>query len=445
MSQSVLENLYPELEERRNRSRSARKKSSPSDTMRGVMDEVFGDISGNLDDLQSPAKPLPPPSPQPVSQGVSQPVSQGVSQGVSQPVSQCETPRDTGGDTGGDTHGDTHGDTMCETVSQCDTVCETVSQYSQPDTYETGCETGCETLAKIHPLKLRFLSFVFSKKKSKNPWRFSVKEAAKALNSKQVTVRNYPKYCADQGWMRYRVIKSASWQGIEVLWLDREIEEQLEKIMQSSCETGCETGCETVSQKNIPHACETGCETVSQDNPKSLSKIDRYNNLSISEGVREKLLGLTPDLIAFNWPELSRIGFGLNQIEQIISNLERKSSSLNFIFSGLDYANFALENKQLHGVAKPLDYIFTSLARNGCFKRPDNYVSQIEQAEKDAADEAERIAKEKRRMIEAKEEIAFISWLENVDEKTLEEKYGPKRGPREQWLKHCWRNDMNIN
>ena len=63
---------------------------------------------------------------------------------------------------------------------------------------------------------------------------------------------------------------------------------------------------------------------------------------------------------------------------------------------GLTHAEWELEHGAMRDksgapVASPVDWIFTSLSKNGYYRRPAGYVSPQEQAELDAAEEAKRI------------------------------------------------------
>lgn len=146
-------------------------------------------------------------------------------------------------------------------------------------------------------------------------------------------------------------------------------------------------------------------------------KIDR-KNLSISSGEDEnlktvhKLEALTEDDVAYHWPNLAKAGFGTCQIRQIVHRLPQVDMGLENIMQGLTHAEWELENgamrdKSGQQVSKPVDWVFSILAKQGYYRRPEGYVSPQEQAELDAAEEEKRTAAAH----ETRKKAAFDAWL----------------------------------
>jgi len=439
---SILAELYPELNDLRKRARSQRKPKSGSntslDTLRVSLDDIFGDIKEEMNEIQSP-NPITSArkkrdefnflSPEKLE---NDPIDT-VSQPVPEPVSHCET----GCLTHCLTNGLTDGLTYSETVSQHETHSDTVS----PCNTVSPCETMGETISFIHPNKLRFLAYVLASKKPGNPWRFTVRNAAAAIGIKYITVRNYPKFCYDRGWFKYRTIKSAAWQGIEVEWMDRNIEDMLLKQPVSLRGTPCETHyhkapvshCETVSE-TVSH-----CETL--DTP-----LDRKNkDLSIlkitaSSLEQKKLLTFTDEDVIFFYPHLAKIGFGSVQLRQIVEKLEKTNKSVDKVFEGMEHVNFELSRGHIIAagglpVDQPLGYVFRALATTGYYRRPEGYISGAEQAERDAMEEFKRLADVRKE----REEAEFEAWLIQLTPEERTWFLKGQMGPERQWLKQKWR------
>ena len=134
-----------------------------------------------------------------------------------------------------------------------------------------------------------------------------------------------------------------------------------------------------------------------------IDKIDR-KDLSISYEKTAKqcnLQLLDEEALAFHWPELAKQGFGMEQIRQILMRLEQINVKPDSVVSGLNHAEWALENgcmkdaKDAKGepVGNPVNWVFSILARQGYYPRPPGYVSPEEKMEQDAAIEAERLMK----------------------------------------------------
>jgi hypothetical protein len=126
-------------------------------------------------------------------------------------------------------------------------------------------------------------------------------------------------------------------------------------------------------------------------------------NLSISSEKTERLENarklevLTECDIAFHWPELARLGFGTHQIRQIVQRLAQVGIASTQVMQGLIHAEWELAAGRMRDgtgtpVANPVNWIFSILARQGYYRRPEGYVSPEEQAAHDAAKEAEQVA-----------------------------------------------------
>lgn len=151
-----------------------------------------------------------------------------------------------------------------------------------------------------------------------------------------------------------------------------------------------------------------------------LEKKDR-KNLSISSQLEDdkiRLEALTEEDIKFHWPKLAGLGFGTDQIRQIIKRLAQKDydTPLSNILTGLNHAEWEMERglmKDAEGVPirLPLNWVFNILAKQGYYPRPSGYVSPQEQAELDAAEEQKRViaAQEQRLKTECDAWIARLS------------------------------------
>ncbi|MDL2267691.1 MarR family transcriptional regulator [Desulfovibrio sp. OttesenSCG-928-G15] len=145
-------------------------------------------------------------------------------------------------------------------------------------------------------------------------------------------------------------------------------------------------------------------------------KIDRENlSISSEKDIRtatQKLEALTEDDLAHHWPNLTRAGFSTCQIRQIIFRLTQVNIDTEKILAGLTHAEWELENGSMRDktgqhVSNPVNWVFSILARQGYYRRPEGYVSPQEQAELDAAEEEKRVgaAHEKHK------KAAFNAWL----------------------------------
>lgn len=145
-------------------------------------------------------------------------------------------------------------------------------------------------------------------------------------------------------------------------------------------------------------------------------KRDR-RNLSVFSGTRDaptashRLESLSEEDVAFHWPNLAKAGFGTCQIRQILARLFQVGMEAENLAQGLTYAEWELEHgtmrdKNGEPVTHPLNWVFSSLARTGYYRRPQGYISPQEQAEIDAAEEEERLKKAR----DARKNSAFEAW-----------------------------------
>ena len=150
--------------------------------------------------------------------------------------------------------------------------------------------------------------------------------------------------------------------------------------------------------------------------PSILDKIDR-NNLSILSKAKvdhkQLLEALSEEDIKFHWPNLAAEGFGTLQIRQI--NQEKLGNGVENVLTGLTYAEWELENGRMHGksgelVKSPLDWVFSSLVRHGCYRKPKGYISPLEQAELDQ----KVILENEQQALEARKKAQSNIWRTNL-------------------------------
>jgi hypothetical protein len=154
--------------------------------------------------------------------------------------------------------------------------------------------------------------------------------------------------------------------------------------------------------------------------PSILEEIDRKNTLSVSSGkanreATNRLEVLTEDDLAFHWPNLAKVGFGTCQLRQIVERLSQVAIGTEKVMQSLTHAEWELEHgtmcdKSGAPIASPVDWVFTSLSKNGYYRRPAGYVSPQEQAERDAAEEAKQVATAR----DALQKATFDVWLADL-------------------------------
>ena len=169
--------------------------------------------------------------------------------------------------------------------------------------------------------------------------------------------------------------------------------------------------------------------------PPYKEKIDR-EDLSIS---------LSAERIAMTWPNLTRTGFGREQLDQITAALAELGKPTDKIVQSLDHAEWELERGQMldkddQPVADPCSWVFTALARTGYYRRPKGYVSPEEQAAKDAEAEAKAVVAAR----QAAEQAQFEAWRDGLSPDEMSDALrGHPGGPKDAWLKKIWRDSRN--
>ncbi|ACV69788.1 helix-turn-helix domain-containing protein [Desulfohalobium retbaense] len=166
---------------------------------------------------------------------------------------------------------------------------------------------------------------------------------------------------------------------------------------------------------------------------------DQPDNSSSSSEAR--LNQLTDEDIAFFWPKLHQSGFGAHQVQQIVQRLSKVDKKADKVIQGLDHAEWELDqgkmtDKEGNPVGNPCSYVFSSLAREGYYRRPSGYISPEEQAELDAKEEADRL----QQLGKEKKESQFKAWKANLSEEELNQILACKthKGPTDPWLRQYW-------
>ena len=181
--------------------------------------------------------------------------------------------------------------------------------------------------------------------------------------------------------------------------------------------------------------------------PSILNEIER-EKLSISSGKADqeaisRLEALSDADVVFHWPALSRLGFGTHQIRQILQRLAQVHIGADKIAQGLTHAEWAINSGRMHDksgepVANPLHWVFTILARQGYYPRPEGYVSPEEQAVLDAGAEKQKLAAARQAHFEA----GYTAWeagLSEAERQTILTEQGHKFGPPHIMLKRHFR------
>lgn len=198
----------------------------------------------------------------------------------------------------------------------------------------------------------------------------------------------------------------------------------------------------------VQNTAQASMQPEAQDNLSR--KIDRENLsffLETESEAQKHLETLTDDDISFHWPTLARHGFGVNQIKQIIQRREQVGEGVENILQGLTYAEWELASEKMidktgNPVGSPLDWVFKSLATHGYYRRPKGYCSPTEQAEKDAVEEQEQLAKAR----ETHFKTACEAWIESLtvteQEKILGQSDRSRFMPKDIVLRTYFRNTL---
>jgi len=176
-----------------------------------------------------------------------------------------------------------------------------------------------------------------------------------------------------------------------------------------------------------------------------------YPRSGEDSGVRNQLLALkTPD-VEFFWPNLQRLGFGQDQIAQIVGKLDLVGKSCDRILMALDYIEFELEHdlaRDKNGEKYGIGYFFNGLAKNGYWRKPEGYKTPDEVALEEQVEEAKRM-EELRNQLKAQqkanEEAQFQEWKNALSDSEkaniLAERKAKKSGtpePENLSLKFYW-------
>jgi hypothetical protein len=151
--------------------------------------------------------------------------------------------------------------------------------------------------------------------------------------------------------------------------------------------------------------------------PLTSKKIDLKEEIYLSKDeLGEMLLHLSDELFAQQWPDLPVIGFGTNQIRQVVESRRAVGKPNSHLVEALDHANFELRDHRerhkelLDQYGKPVDnkanYVFRALCNTGYYRRPLAYVSPAEQKEIDAETEARQVVEAHKK----REEAEFQAW-----------------------------------
>lgn len=161
----------------------------------------------------------------------------------------------------------------------------------------------------------------------------------------------------------------------------------------------------------------------------------KIKNLNLSKTEEaQRLLAFTDEQIKFQFPNLNKICFGVDQLRQIILKLEATGKSPDKLQLALEHANFewgrsqpiSLTDSNGKPILKPLDYVFSTLARTGYYRRPEGYISPEEQAELDQEAELRALANVRERVEQAK----FEGWLAKLTDKERERIFESRPGYR---------------
>ena len=263
--------------------------------------------------------------------------------------------------------------------------------------------------------KRRFLRYIIENKPTDDDYIISRQEVIKNLHLSEISVKRYFDEFAKLGFFKKETYRHGVCQGVRLF------------LVQSKCRMFKQLDpTNDPTHKDEPtHDPTTGPTS----DPTPLMKIDRKN------------LSISLDVIRTTWPNLSRSGFGVEQVDQIVENLTATGKPTDRIVQGLDHLEYELANDQLvakdgQPVADPCSWAFRALAQNGYYRRPKGYVSPEEQAAKDAEEEARAVITARQKA----EQVRFEAWRDGLspDELTKALK-GHPGGPRDAWLKTVWK------
>ena len=175
------------------------------------------------------------------------------------------------------------------------------------------------------------------------------------------------------------------------------------------------------------------------------SIVSSYNKTSYSEDA-EKILKVTDEAIATQYPFLADSGFGSDQLRQIVEHREGLGRSLARVLPSLEYAEYLLKRGMLRDgtglkVNKPNGYLFMKLRDNGALDKPEGFKT-VEEKDAEEAEERLRVAKEaKQREMDA----LYKLWLLEVSAAEKEEILNEKQyGPDNAFLKTHWIKNIYV-
>ncbi len=164
------------------------------------------------------------------------------------------------------------------------------------------------------------------------------------------------------------------------------------------------------------------------------------SNTEVQPDSVSPLVSLTAEDIAFYWPQLAAIDFGVSQIRQIFDRLQKQGRAIDSTLTdsvrqGLTHADAALDlaggqlmDNKGNPVADPRAYVFRALARDGYYAAPKGYVSPEAQRLKDEAEQARLLAEAKKTLTlqqeaqkEAEQGAAYETWRNSLTEGEMDE------------------------
>ncbi|SMF28533.1 hypothetical protein [Desulfovibrio gilichinskyi] len=172
------------------------------------------------------------------------------------------------------------------------------------------------------------------------------------------------------------------------------------------------------------------------------SIVSSFNKSTYSEEAL-KILAVTDEEIKSKYPSVAGIGFGTDQLRQIVDKRDKYGEHLNMLLMSLEYVNYEIENggfKDSKGkpVEKTLGYIFQVLLRAGRLSKPEGFKTAEEQAADEVEEQLRAVKEAKKRKIDALYEI----WLHDLSDEEREAILQKTNTPSTRYLRHYW--DTNI-
>lgn len=273
--------------------------------------------------------------------------------------------------------------------------------------------------------KRRFLHYIIDHEPVGDDYIINRQTVANSLQFTQISIKRYFEEFAKLGFFRKETYRHGVCQGVRLFLVPSRCR-QFKQVDPTYDPTPDPT------KGNEPTIDPTRDPTP---DPTSLSKIDRRENLSISQ-----------DRVNLTWPHLARFGFGSHQIEQITQALTELGKPTDKVVVSLDHAEWELENgkmvdKQGQPVTDPCSWVFRSLARTGYYRRPVGYVSSAEQAVRDAEAEARAVSQARQKA----EQTRFEAWRDGLSPDALRNALqGHPGGNRDAWLKTVWKKQADA-